>query len=85
MNDAQAAINDIRQCVDDAQAIASQTEHWSGTEHRLHHAFISLAGDAAVGFLAYAIWRSRSQLLSSLRMKPSIEYDEPTGARHTQT
>ncbi|HEY59986.1 MAG TPA: hypothetical protein G4N92_04790 [Anaerolineae bacterium] len=60
-------VNDINQCLEQAQSLAKHSHglHWS--DQSLQRAFTSLAGDETIGFLAYAIWRGRSRLLSSMR------------------
>ena len=61
------SINDIWDCLEDAQVLARQFNHTRRTEKRLFRAFTSLARDEAVGFLAYVIWKGRGQGLSDLR------------------
>ena len=58
-------VNDINQCLEQARALAKPHRD----NQSLQRAFTSLAGDETIGFLAYAIWRGRSRLLSSLRSK----------------
>jgi hypothetical protein len=78
-------INDINQCLEQAQYIAKRFEDKNQDDRGLLQIFTSLAGDEIVGLLAYVIWRGRSRLLSSLRSAPSISYDDATRVRHAQT
>jgi hypothetical protein len=78
------AINDINRCLEDAHSLARQITHTRRSDRSLYSAFASLAGNEQVGFLAYVIWRSRSQLYSNLRWTGAIRYDAETRARHTR-
>jgi hypothetical protein len=77
-------INDIRQCLDQAQQLSKRLEDQQCKDHELVKVFASLAGDEQVGMLAYAIWRDRSLALSGLRMQAPFRYDRATRARHAQ-
>jgi hypothetical protein len=63
-------INDIRECVKQAQAITNSQLDCHHKDQVLCRIFATLAGDERVGFLAFIIWRSRSRLISSLIKKP---------------
>ena len=65
--------------------LAKQMSQPQRKEHSLAQAFTSLAGDETAGLLAFAIWRGRSRLLSSLRSTTSIRYDGAARVRHTRT
>ena len=64
----QQQVNDIRDCLEDAHALANQFKHTRYTDKRIFRVFASLAQDESVGFLAYVIWKGRGQGLSSLRI-----------------
>lgn len=51
-------VNDIDHCLEQAQHL--------NIRHPLCRAFSYMAGDETTGLIAYAIWRGRSQLLSTL-------------------
>ena len=55
-------VNNIEYCL--AQA------HDLNIRHPLRRVFSYMAGDETTGLVAYAIWRGRSQLLSSLHRAP---------------
>jgi hypothetical protein len=57
-------INDISQCLVQAQQLTSSLQNTRRKEQRLVRAFTALAGDATVGLVAFMIWRSRSVLLT---------------------
>jgi hypothetical protein len=78
-------VNDIGQCLDQAQWLAKRLRDRQYKDHELVKVFASLAGDEQVGMLAYAIWRDRSRALSGLRMQAAFRYDRATRARHAQT
>jgi hypothetical protein len=59
-------INDFKTCVQQAQSLQRIQE----SDKRFLQAFAHLAGDSTTGFLAYAIWRGRSNMLSLFRMLP---------------
>ena len=59
-------INDISHCIQQAQSLQSIPE----SDKRFYQAFTHLAGDRTTGFLAYAIWRGRSNMLSLFRILP---------------
>lgn len=80
-----ASVNDIYQCLAQAHLLAEQMSQPRRAEHSLAKVFTSLAGDETTGLLAFAIWRGRSRLLSSLRSTASIRYDRATRVRHTHT
>jgi hypothetical protein len=61
------AVNDIWQCLEDAQALSEQFSHDIDKDGRVFKVFISLAGDHTIGFLAFVIWKGRNSWLSSLR------------------
>jgi hypothetical protein len=64
----QQLVNDIWDCLEDAQMLADQFNRFHCNDKRIFRAFASLARDESVGFLAYVIWKGRGQGLSSLRM-----------------
>jgi len=55
-------INDIRQCIQQAQSLQRVRER----DKRFWQAFSYLAGDSTTGFLAYVIWRGRSNMLTCI-------------------
>ena len=57
-------VNDIGQCVEQANRLARRMKDTHQRDLSLYRAFSSLAGDETTGLLAFAIWRGRSQLLS---------------------
>jgi hypothetical protein len=67
----QYPVNDIGQCVEQAHSLARGLQHQRGRDLSIRQAFTSLAGDETVGFLAYAIWRGRSELLSLIQTASS--------------
>ena len=60
-------VNDISQCVEQAHSLARRLQTERRRDVSFCRAFTSLAGDETVGFLAYAIWRGRSELLSMIQ------------------
>ncbi len=56
-------INDISQCIQQAQSLQSIQE----SDKRFFQAFTYLAGDSTTGFLAYVIWRGRSNMLTFIQ------------------
>ena len=77
-------INDIGQCLDQAELLAKRLGDQQCKDHELFKVFTSLAGDEQVGMLAYAIWRDRARALSGLRIHTTFRYDRATRARHAQ-
>ena len=59
-------INDISQCLQQAQALARQIHNIRQKDRDFIRAFSSLAGDDTVGLLAYGIWRGRSKQVPNL-------------------
>lgn len=57
-------INNIDQCLQQAQVISKRLHDPQLKDGSLCQVFGSLAGDASIGLLAYAIWRGRSELIS---------------------
>jgi len=51
------------QCVEQADRLARRLRKNRRRDRAIYRAFTSLAGDETVGFLAFAIWRGRAQLL----------------------
>lgn len=82
----QILVNDINKCVQQAQFIANRINKPHHSDRSLCQAFVSLAGDEITGFLAYAIWRGRSPLVSILQKTSSPEVNHPidSGASHAQ-
>jgi hypothetical protein len=80
-----ASVNDINQCLAQAHLLAKRMSQPQRKEHSLAHVFTTLAGDETTGLLAFAIWRGRSRLISSLRNTASIRYDGVTRVRHART
>ena len=72
----QHLVNDIGQCVEQAHQLALRIQKRRSRDLSLCRAFTSLAGDEAIGALAYAIWRGRSRLLSTVYMAAADEVDE---------
>ena len=79
------SVNDINQCLAQAHLLAKQMNQPQRKEHSLAQVFTSLAGDETAGLLAFAIWRGRSRLISSLRNRTSIRYDGATRVRRART
>ena len=63
----QYPVNDIGQCVEQAHNLARRLQKKRPRDLSFCRAFTSMAGDETVGFLAYAIWRGRSELLSMIQ------------------
>jgi len=63
-------INDICQCLHQAQHIAKRIKQPRQKEQSYIHIFRSLAGDELVGLMAFAIWRGRSQIQTCDEMAP---------------
>ncbi len=59
-------VNDISHCVEQASRLTKRRQKKRRRDVSIFRAFASLAGDETIGFLAYAIWRGRSQLLSQI-------------------
>jgi hypothetical protein len=60
-------VNDINQCIERARTLA-KAGHTRHPKYRSYHRiFVSLAGDEEIGWLAFAIWKGRSDLLSLIR------------------
>jgi hypothetical protein len=59
-------INDFKICVQQARSLQRIQE----SDKRFLQAFSHLAGDRTTGFLAYAIWRGRSNMISLFKMLP---------------
>jgi hypothetical protein len=66
-------VNDISQCVEQADRLARRLRKNRRRDRAIYRAFTSLAGDETVGFLAFAIWRGRAQLLSKMHTAPTHE------------
>ena len=77
-------INDISQCLDQAELLVKRLEDRQCKDHDLFKVFTSLAGDEQVGMLAYAIWRDRARALSGLSYVSPFGYDKSARARHAQ-
>lgn len=56
-------INDFIHCVQQAQSLQSIQE----SDNKLWQVFSRLAGDSTTGFIAYAIWRGRSNMLTLIQ------------------
>ena len=78
-------INDISQCLQQAQALARQIHNIRQKDRNFIKAFTSLAGDDTVGLLAYGIWRGRSRRVSNLSLTNNLRYDKGASVRHTRT
>ena len=60
-------VNDINQCIERARTLA-KTSHFKHPKYgSFQRIFISLTGDEEIGWLAFAIWKGRSDLLSLIR------------------
>jgi len=59
-----APINDFNICIEQARSLQRLNEN----DKNFLQVFSQLAGDSSTGFLAYAIWRGRSDMLSLFRM-----------------
>ena len=60
-------VNDINQCIERAHTLA-KSSHAKHPKYRSYHRiFVSLTGDEEIGWLAFAIWKGRSDLLSFIR------------------
>lgn len=53
-------INDFIHCVQQARSLQNNQE----SDKKIWQVFTRLAGDSTTGFLAYAIWRGRSNMLT---------------------
>ncbi|MCP4288864.1 MAG: hypothetical protein GY792_31320 [Gammaproteobacteria bacterium] len=60
-------INDISLCVQQAHKLSQRLKDAGRRDQALYQAFISLAGNQTIGFMAFVIWRERTRLLSSRR------------------
>lgn len=69
-------VNDIGQCV-------AQAKHLN-IRHPYRRIFCKLAGDETTGLLAYAIWRGRSQLISTLNRASDQKLSEARTSRVSQ-
>ena len=69
-------VNDISQCL-------AQARHLN-TRHPIRRVFSYLAGDDTTGLVAYAIWRGRSQLLSTLNRASDYSLSEASTSRASQ-
>src|SRR5215207_3292864 len=69
-------VNDIGQCVAQAKRL--------NTRDPLRRVFCQLAGDETTGLLAYAIWRGRSQLISTLQSASDYKQSEANASRASQ-
>lgn len=56
-------INDFNHCIEQARTLRRVQE----SDKRLRQAFSYLAGDSTIGFLAYIIWRGRSNMLTLIQ------------------
>jgi hypothetical protein len=56
-------INDFIHCIRQARSLQKIQE----SDKKLWMAFSHLAGDSTTGFLAYAIWRGRSNMLTLIQ------------------
>lgn len=63
-------INDFKNCIQQAQSLQRIQE----SDKKFLQVFSHLAGDRSTGFLAYAIWRGRSNMLPLFRM---LSIDRP--------
>lgn len=59
-------VNNIDHCLQQAQVISKRLQNPSLKDGELCQAFGCLAGDTTTGLLAYAIWRVRAELISSI-------------------
>src|SRR5215217_5329626 len=73
---ARPLVNDIGQCV-------AQAKHLN-TRDPLRRVFCQLAGDETTGLIAYAIWRGRSQLISTLLSASDYKQSEANASRASQ-
>jgi hypothetical protein len=69
-------VNDIGQCV-------AQAKHLN-IRHPYKRIFCKLAGDETTGLIAYAIWRGRSQLISTLNRASDHKLSEASTSRASQ-
>jgi len=60
-------VNDINQCIERARTLAKASHFKHPKYCSLHRIFVSLTGDEETGWLAFAIWKGRSDLLSLIR------------------
>jgi len=66
-NGTNVPVNDINQCIERARTLA-KTSHFKHPKYGSYHRiFVSLTGDEEIGWLAFAIWKGRSDLLSLIR------------------
>lgn len=59
-------VNNIDHCLQQAEVISKRLQNPSLKEGELCQIFGCLAGDTTIGLLAYAIWRGRAELISSI-------------------
>ena len=69
-------VNDIEHCLRQARHL--------NIRHPIRRIFSQLAGDETTGLVAYAIWRGRSQLLSSLNRASDYSLSEASTSRASQ-
>jgi hypothetical protein len=60
-------VNDINQCIERARTLAKASHTRQPQNRSYHRIFVSLTGDEEIGWLAFAIWKGRSDLLSRIR------------------
>lgn len=60
-------INNIDHCLQQAKMISKRLQNPHLKDGNLCQVFGCLAGNTTTGLLAYAIWRERAELLSSIR------------------
>jgi hypothetical protein len=70
-------INDFIHCVQQARSLQRHQE----SDKKLWMAFSHLAGNSTTGFLAYAIWRGRSNMLTLIQnatnRTPGVQQNTP--------
>lgn len=71
-------------CIEDCLLQANLLNRKIDTEPRLYKIFKHLAGDDTTGLMAYAIWRGRSQLLSTLNCASGYKQSEANASRVSQ-
>jgi len=65
-------VNDFNQCIEQARKLAQANQIKHPKYCSLHRIFVSLTGDEEIGWLAFAIWKGRSDLLSLIRTREKV-------------
>lgn len=60
-------VNDVNQCIVRARNLVKVNHTKYSKNSSLHRIFVTLTGDEEIGWIAFAIWKGRSDLLSLFR------------------